>query len=79
MAASVGRESVFALTIRRGMCAFLCSIKNICFPSKGPVTLCIVRYTTIDYLLYFLLHLLFDGIITTIDAVSLGTWQGEER
>ena len=77
MAASVGRENVFALTIRREMCAFLCSNKNICFPSKGTVTLHIVTYTAIDYLLYFLLHLLFDGITTTFDTVSLGTWQGE--
>ena len=49
MAAFVGRKNILALTIRTGMCAFLCSNKNeISFflVSKGLVVLRIMKYKT---------------------------------
>ena len=47
MAASVGRKNVPALKIRIGMWVFLCLNKKgnvICFPSKDPVILQIIKY-----------------------------------
>ena len=44
--AFVGRENVLALAIRIEMYFFVQN-KNEHFPSKGPVTLWIIKYTTI--------------------------------
>ena len=49
VAAIVGRENALAMTIRIGMCVFLCSNKSKIsfFPSNGPVTHSIIKFTTI--------------------------------
>ena len=84
--ASVRRENILALTIRVGMCVFLCSnkmkyhlfsLKRPCYTSNNkiygsnPNILIELVYVSIGYLVYLLLDLLFDRITGTLITVSL--------